>query len=78
MDVSLTPFFSLKSANKNFKIIIIIIIIKEMFKPVENVYDFISAQVTISGKENLNSLRRCSGECQFYSLFYPVESKEEM
>lgn len=31
-----------------------------------------------AGKQNLRGLRKCSGEGQFYSLFYALESEEEM
>lgn len=35
--------------------------------PVEDFYEFISAELTTAGKQNLNGLRRCSGEWQLIS-----------
>ena len=41
-----------------------------------NFYEFIWVKLmTIAGKQNLNTLRKCSGKQQFYYLFFTSESK---
>ena len=47
---------------------------QEAFKPVENFYEFISAQLMTDARQQD---RTCSRESQFCNLLYAFEIKEE-